>query len=331
MHCNIQFLNLNPTYQCTSECHHCRYFCSFQTGAEEYMTAECLNEILNQLESHPLMAVCIGGGEPLLNRNALYESILVIKSRKNIAVHLITNGFWGTTYENALDIAKELKSINLDSVTVSSDAYHQMFIPLNNVKNSLKALIKARIPVVSSGGSFTGIESLALKYDLVTKANLKQLEHIQKVRVEGDGLISLVGRAADKLANKALTTDTVHDLNCCLKPWDGGDFFNLTAITVDTYGYISTCAGIPLGNFRQKKLREILTDYHPESHAIINIIVKQGPAGLKELALKNGFKPRKKYLSGCHLCFESRRFLKKSIFKDILKPDICYESQKKNE
>ena len=58
---------------------------------------------------------------------------------------------------------------------------------------------------------------------------------------------------------------------------------------------------------------------------------EQGPIGLYRLAVTKGWQPEKNFADECALCWQSRYFLRKSLFErlgsEILGPDECYPEE----
>jgi len=79
-------------------------------------------------------------------------------------------------------------------------------------------------------------------------------------------------------------------------------------INVDAYGYVSSwiCSGILLGNAHETPLAEILTRPLTERPQIVQDLVGRGPASLLDMAEKHGFRPRDRYVTKCHLCWDIR-------------------------
>lgn len=320
---NIRILNVNPTYQCTSECVHCRYFASPRQKGE-YLNAERLSSFLDDLDSNSLEAVCIGGGEPMTSIDGLISLVRVVKRKSHLTAHVITNGSWAVSYDRAFKIAGKLRDVKLDSITLSADGFHQEHIPLEIVVNAARALLDAGIKQVSAGGTMLDADCPSSEIDDVTLRNAIVLKTIPNLHVITGGRVSLVGRAAGELVKRINSGKARKDLVCSVQPWDGGDFSNLQAIMIDNLGYVSTCAGLSIGNVHKKSLSKIIEEYDPKRHKIISILIKDGPQGLLEVAKNHGYVSKAEYVDGCNMCFEARCFLQE-MFPDILAPSVCYQ------
>lgn len=72
-------------------------------------------------------------------------------------------------------------------------------------------------------------------------------------------------------------------------------------------------SGLSVGNTREVSFRKIVEDYDYKDFAVIAAIYNDGLKGLTNLASKYGFIPNRAYVNGCHLCYETRKFLRKFL------------------
>jgi hypothetical protein len=139
-------------------------------------------------------------------------------------------------------------------------------------------------------------------------ARLAELCDLTDVRIY-QGSARVVGRAADELSHRLPTRETVAD-HCPLPDYLGGDLRAPTGVEIHPGGWINLCAGLSLGYAHERPLGGILADYDPDAHPIIRVLASDGPAGLLGLARAHGYAPAQGYVDGCHLCYETRRFLR---------------------
>ncbi len=83
-----------------------------------------------------------------------------------------------------------------------------------------------------------------------------------------------------------------------------------TGVEIHPGGWMNFCAGLALGNARQRPLTEILDEYDPDAHPIIHTLAQEGPLGLLRMARRYGYSSSGDYVDGCHMCYEARRFLR---------------------
>jgi MoaA/NifB/PqqE/SkfB family radical SAM enzyme len=81
-------------------------------------------------------ALALTGGEPFYNLKNLSQ-ISAYGKTLGLVVSVVTNAFWASTREKALDILANLPSIQM--LSFSTDVYHQQAISLDKIKNAIWA------------------------------------------------------------------------------------------------------------------------------------------------------------------------------------------------
>ncbi len=321
MNTNIKFLTINTSYNCNSHCKHCRY--PGISNNQDYITPELIENCLGGLYEHSPEWIILGGGEPFLKFDKLIVIIQKIKKMlPQVKIHITSSGGWGADIRRASEMAAILLEAGINSISFSVDSFHQEYIPLQHVINSIEACLKAGFMNISAGCVL--IDSPQKNpFDSETKNLIKRLEKIPGLTINTGTGISMIGKAAENLS-AFYNTVSPGNLLCNIKPWDGGDFKMLTSLTLDNYGFLSTCAGITIGNVLNKDIKKILQDYNPLTHPIIKILLSEGPAGLLELAKKAGYRGSDRFIDGCHCCFITRQYLR-SHYRGILEPAMCYK------
>jgi len=110
------------------------------------------------------------------------------------------------------------------------------------------------------------------------------------------------------------------ELDTC--PWE--ELRYPDRIHVDPFGNLHVCQGISIGNLFERPLGEIIAAYRPDEHPVVGPLLAGGPA---ELARRHQVPPAVRYADHCHLCYETRRALRKR-FPDELAPDQMYGSDR---
>jgi hypothetical protein len=123
------------------------------------------------------------------------------------------------------------------------------------------------------------------------------------------GPARMVGRAADELSH-LLPAQQVAEDHCPLPDYLGGDLRDPTGIEIHPGGWVNFCAGLALGSAHGSPLDQIMANYDPDESPIIRVLADRGPAGLLSLAQRHGYSPAEGYVDGCHLCYETRCFLR---------------------
>jgi hypothetical protein len=139
-------------------------------------------------------------------------------------------------------------------------------------------------------------------------------EQVKGTPVIGGGAM-FRGRAVDTLI-EGLPTRKWDRLKEC--PYE--DLIGLGRVHVDCFGNTQICQGLSIGNFWNKSLSELVSEYNPEEHPICGPLIKGGPAQLvKEYNLEH----EEEYVDECHLCYLARKSLLDK-FPQYLGPQQVY-------
>ncbi len=265
---------------------------------------------LEALADQPLEGILLFGGEPFLCYDLLRASVPLAASLAP-RVYVFTNGYWATDPETARRLLAGLQEVGLDYILFSVDAFHQERIPLERVAVGIDAARELGYHTIDVDNRFLGQPTMDNIYNRRTRANmdrLAQLCDLTDVNVH-EGPLRLVGRAADQLAAHIVPQAASLD-HCPLPDYLGGDLRAPTGVEIHPGGWMNFCAGLALGNARQRPLTEILDEYDPDAHPIIHTLAQEGPLGLLRMARRYGYSSSGDYVDGCHMCYEARRFLR---------------------
>jgi len=107
-------------------------------------------EIVRKLvREHGPESVMTFGDEPMLYPETVYA---IHKEAVKVGIpirEIITNGFWSREPEEIRETANNLARFGVNHVSISVDAFHQEFVPLDIVKKAAKSLLKAGITYIS--------------------------------------------------------------------------------------------------------------------------------------------------------------------------------------
>ena len=292
----ITGLHFLLTYQCTFACDHCFVWGSpWQTGT---MTLADIRFYLQQAQdSGTVTSVYFEGGEPFLYYPTMLRGVHLAREM-GFSVGIVSNSYWATSLEDALEWLKPLAGL-IDDLSVSSDLYHYSDALSQQAQNASQAAEQLGIPL--------GFISVAQPEAEDAPTSLGQLP--------ADAGVMYRGRAVEKLVPKA----TLH-------PWDKfdkcphEDLVEPGRIHLDPLGYIHICQGITLGNLHKKSLQQISLSYNPQTHPINGPLLAGGPAKLNRYY---DLTPKAQYADACHLCYETRLELRER-FPEILGPDQVY-------
>ena len=317
----VKTVDLLLTFKCPSKCSHC----SYKAGPERTgcMKLADATRYLGELAStQPLQSMTVHGGEPFLYFEHLRRIVKTAKKFKIPERWVITNGYWANNKVTAKNKLSELKEAGLTCVTFSVDAFHQYFIPLDSVKKGIEAAASMEFERVCVDSYFLELNSESDNpYDGSTRNALENLENIDNVEFN-TYQPRFVGRAAD-LYRYANPKPKLPNGKCRLPFWIGGNLESPRGAEIDYEGNVTLCPGICIGNAKAQSLPQMLRNYDVCEHPILSIIAGEGPIGLFRMATVKGFKQRHGFANECHLCYETRRFLR-CYYPQYLTPANCY-------
>jgi hypothetical protein len=293
---HLSGLHLLLTYQCIFECDHCFVWGSpRQVGT---MRLSDIREILQQAGALGTIEwIYFEGGEPFLYYPVLVRGVEEA-ARRGFQVGVVTNAYWATGLEDALEWLAPFAG-KVQDLSVSSDLYHWDEPLSRQAQAACQAAERLNIPV--------GVISVA-QPGSAEMAAVGQLP-------AGESGVMYRGRAAEKLAAQA-----PQQAGDCLAECPHEDLREPGRVHVDPYGNVHICQGISLGNVFVTPLREMCSAYAPESHPIVGPLLEGGPC---ELARRYGVPHPDGYADACHMCYEVRVALR-GRFPEILMPDNMY-------
>jgi MoaA/NifB/PqqE/SkfB family radical SAM enzyme len=290
-------LHILLTYQCNLECDHCFVWgSSRQSGT---LTLKSLRLILQQAkEQESLEWIYYEGGEPFLFYPLLLRGVKEAVEL-GFKVGLVTNAYWATNREDAIEWLSPFKGL-IQDFSISSDLFHWSEKLSSQAKDAGAAAEELGIPV--------GVISIAQPETESAGSTVGQLP-------PGESKVMFRGRAAEKLSSKVNG-----------KPWSDfrecpcEDLREPGRVHLDPLGNVHICQGIVLGNVFETSLKEICQKYNPDRHPIIGPLLQGGPA---ELCQRYSISHKDSYADACHFCYLTRLALRER-FPRILRPDQMY-------
>jgi MoaA/NifB/PqqE/SkfB family radical SAM enzyme len=263
------------------------------------MSLHTVRHILREAASlGSVEAIYFEGGEPFLYYAVLLKGVQEA-ARMGFRVGIVSNGYWATEADDAVECLKPLAGL-LEDLSISSDLYHWDEKLSRQAKNACAAAERLGIPI--------GVISVAQAEGPEVEAAVGQLP-------VGESGVMYRGRAADMLGARTARRAWQQFTTC---PYE--DLREPGRVHVDAFGNLHICQGISIGNIFRMSLREVCENYNPESHPITAPLLAGGPA---ELARCYGLPLEDSYADACHLCYDARRALRTS-FPEILVPDQMY-------
>jgi hypothetical protein len=292
----LNSLHILLTYQCTFECDHCFVWGSpWQSGT---LTLKQIRQVLDQAqEVGTIDWLFFEGGEPFLYYPLLVRAV-ALAAQMGFHVGLVSNAYWATTVEDALEWLKPFQG-QIEDLSISSDLYH-CDQPLG--ESARNAVAAAR--------------QLGVSADVIQVAQPEEAAEAGRGQLPaGVSAVMYRGRAAAKLSQRAAKQSWECFTECLNE-----DLRQPGRVHLDPLGNVHICQGISLGNVFETPLKQICERYDPEAHPITGLLLAGGPA-----ALVSEYNPphQADYADACHLCYEARLALR-SRFPECLGPDQMY-------
>ena len=293
----LRNVGLLLTYHCQASCAHC----ILRAGPDrhEEVKLEDARRWIGEIASYRnryVYVLSLTGGEPFSNLKLL-RAVMEVAAENKLYVSVVTNGFWATRREKAKQLLQSLPEICF--LSISTDLYHQKFVPFENVQNAIWAARECGTPFY-----VTVITDNKADPDyLRVNDELLKLTGPENIRT---GITFPVGRAADIKADLqySLSNEPCQEVcqaasSPCIFP-DGR-----------VYGCIGPLFELQeeqplfLGNLRESSVAEVFD--RSETNVILHALRLWGPARflswLKEAGL-GGHVPTV-FVSGsiCQACY----------------------------
>lgn len=147
------------TRKCTAQCEMCCFECG--PDKEEGLEKELVLRIIDEAaQIKEIKKIGFTGGEATLCEDVLFEAITRTK-KKGMKSSLTSNGVWGREPGAAMEWLIRLKEAGLDSLTLSIDEYHQNYVPLESIRNIIRANREVRISLSIGVGDSLGERNAA--------------------------------------------------------------------------------------------------------------------------------------------------------------------------
>jgi hypothetical protein len=293
-------LHILLTYKCNYECDHCFVWGSpWQTGV---FRLSQLEEVYQQaLEVGTVRQIYFEGGEPFLYYPILVKAVARAKEL-GFWVGIVSNSYWATSLEDAIEWLRPLVKAGLDTIELSSDLFHGEEMETPESRYGLNAARQLGLDTASS----ISIEPPTGYRDPTAATPGEPLT---------GGGVMYRGRAAAMLVE-----------GLPRQPWDSFTtcpYENLTnpgRIHLDPLGNLHLCQGVVMGNLFKRPLRQIVAEYDSAIHPIVGPLLAGGPA---ELVKSFQLDHQPVYVDACHLCYTARQALR-TRFPEQLGPDQMY-------
>ncbi len=306
---HVQGLHLLLTYKCTAHCRHC--FLNAAPNRGEVYTEELAQKVVDEAsEIATIDHLFIEGGEPFLYPE-LMSFVIGSATKRGLWVGALTNGFWAFSQSKAREILRPLVAAGLKSLSISTDAWHEEFVPIDRVKMAVDAA-----------------QALGLDVDVMVcrgdPANSGLEDEVQRIEASlASAPVLSGGVAARGRGSSAANLDETQDwkqLTDCSE-----SLRDPSRVHIGPGGEIHLCQGLLIGeSMEEKRIKNIFDGYRPKRNPLISNLIEGGPAALARFAWRYGWRPRSSYADGCQLCFEVRSLLRER-FPLFLGPAVVYD------
>ena len=294
----LRNIGLFMTYHCQAACSHC----IVRAGPDRHEAVNLENayEWIRQASAyrnHYVWVLSLTGGEPFSNLNQL-RKVMEFAAACKLYVSAVTNGFWATSGEIAKRVLASLPEICF--LSISTDVYHQEYVPFERAKNAIRAAQECGIPYYVS---IVTEDRNSAEYQQVS-SQLLELTPPETLRT---GITFPVGRAAQmesqlryRLSDEPPKEACQAASSPCIFP-DGR-----------VYGCIGPLIGFEhqhpllLGNLRESSLADILD--RAETNVVLHALRLWGPRRLISMLQESGLSAHvpASYVEGsvCNACYQ---------------------------
>jgi hypothetical protein len=140
----LRNVGLLLTYHCQAACAHC----ILRAGPDrhEAVKLDDARRWIRDIAAYRDRYVCVlslTGGEPFSDLTLL-RSVMQLAADAGLYVSVVTNGFWAARRDLARQVLESLPRICF--LSVSTDAYHQEYVPFERVQNAIWAARECGVP-----------------------------------------------------------------------------------------------------------------------------------------------------------------------------------------
>jgi MoaA/NifB/PqqE/SkfB family radical SAM enzyme len=311
------------TSRCNIGCRHCVSDC--QPFSKEKLSEPIIRDLIKQAAAlSSVKSIVFTGGEPFLEYDTLVKSVSLCEELR-LEARIITNGFWAITPYAAKQKLKDLKGLKI--LNISTDSFHQEFIPVDRIRDIIKSChelgIKCIVCISYLNDPVSEIRAI--------KRQLSGLEDLYVIIAEP---VLPFGRAAALIDTCLFYAYNPIGIPCC-----GAD-----SPLIESNGDVMVCCGglslhpcnglLRVGNIFDKTLEEIKksADLNP----IVQTLRLRGPSGLVNLvriqAEKEGFQLITPYqmeeaMDLCSLCKNviANKIYSRMLQRAVKDPKVYHE------
>lgn len=298
------------TRKCNANCDICCLECSGKIE-ESVDIKKIINVITDLKEREAIRTVGITGGEPFLYFEELLNLLSEFK-KMGMSVTFTSNGYWGSSYQNAFEKLDQLKKAGVTFFTLSVDDFHQKYVSYSAIRNIVEIAKKLNMKVI--------INTVSTKKSKRLKGVLELLQD----SLMNCSLIELpcipVGHAALRISEEDfIYREEIEEGRC-----ESINFFTIMS-NGDVYPCCSEAGMTPatcMGNIYQNSVEQLLKNFY--NNTICCLLADKGPAHIYNTFLDSSDKAklRNKFVNACDMC---HLILEKEDIREKLKKRCNYE------
>lgn len=299
-------LVFSVTYDCPVTCKYCVTRSGPHGGS--YLDADFMRSAIDDtMNLADLRVVVFTGGEPLLKKNEIIETIKFAAS-KGLWTRIVTNSYWADTPDNAVLMLSELKSSGLSEINLSCDDLHQENIPIDNIKNAFWSARQLNLPTLIA---HKRVKETKITIDYLSKYLGVKLTRFDPEKnnprfdVYSSSLTVPIGFGSEWLNHDEHVIYPSSDL-----AWKGPCSSVLRSLIISPEKEIRMCCGmidqsvpeLSFGRFGSKPLAQIICEANCD--LVANWLALEGPYGLMQFVKTKApaLEFSDQYVNHCHLC-----------------------------
>jgi MoaA/NifB/PqqE/SkfB family radical SAM enzyme len=263
-------LEIIVTSSCNIKCRHCIYDC--QPTSREKLSNSVIKDLIRQAATiSSFRSVVFTGGEAFLEYDILVESIALCEEL-GLESSVVTNGFWAQNSQITKQKLKQLKGLR--TLNVSTDSFHQEFVPVYRIRYIIESCHDLGIKCVVR---FSYLNDPASELGIIKK----QLSGLEGLYTISAMPVTPFGRAAMLIDELFFYEYDPNGIPCC-----GAD-----DPIIDSNGDVKVCPG-GLFSYPDNSLLKVGNIYNETLETIkkstnINLLAQtlrlHGPEGLVRL------------------------------------------------
>lgn len=270
-------LEIVVTSSCNIKCRHCIYDC--QSTSSEKLSKSVIKDLIKQAAKlKNIRSIVFTGGEAFLEYETLVESVALC-TELGLESSVVTNGFWARNPHVARQKLKRLNGLRV--LNVSTDSFHQEFVPVHRIRYIIDACHDLGIKCVVR---LSYLNDPASELEIIKK----QLSGLDNSYTISSMPVAPFGRAAMLIDEFLFYKYDPYGLPCC-----GAD-----DPVIDSNGDVKVCPGglfshldnslLKVGNIFNETLETIKNSANGDP--IAQVLRLYGPGGLVHLVRKQALK-----------------------------------------